>query len=110
MKTLGVVGGIGPESTIDYYRLIIEAYQERRGDGSYPPVIINSIDLKRMVEWITAGELAKIAEYLLTEAGVIVASGSGFMQDGYLRLSFATPDEQIVGGMAAARNALSALR
>ena len=65
MKTLGVIGGVGPESTIEYYRLIIAAYQERTRDGSYPPVVINSIDLKRMVDWITAGELTKIAEYLL---------------------------------------------
>ena len=50
-----------------------------------------------------------VAEYLLTSAGVITASGTGFMQDGYLRLSFATPDEQITGGMRATRTALSAL-
>ena len=29
MKPIGVVGGIGPESTIDYYRAMIGAYRER---------------------------------------------------------------------------------
>ena len=24
MKTLGILGGLGPESTIEYYRLLIE--------------------------------------------------------------------------------------
>jgi aspartate aminotransferase len=51
-----------------------------------------------------------VAAYLLNHAGVITASGSGFMQDGYLRLSFATPDDQIIGGMRAMRAALGELR
>ena len=33
MHTLGIVGGIGPESTIDYYRRIIAAYRAARPDG-----------------------------------------------------------------------------
>jgi aspartate aminotransferase len=51
-----------------------------------------------------------LAEYLLRAAGVVTASGGAFMQDGFLRISFATPDEQIVGGVRAAREALEQLR
>ncbi|MHC4845732.1 MAG: pyridoxal phosphate-dependent aminotransferase [Planctomycetota bacterium] len=51
-----------------------------------------------------------VAAYLIRAAGVVTASGTGFMQDGYLRLSFTTPDEDIVAGMAAAKQALGALR
>ena len=36
MKTLGMIGGVGPESTIDYYKNIIALYRERQRDGSYP--------------------------------------------------------------------------
>ena len=46
MKTVGIIGGIGPESTVDYYRLIVSIYRERTQDGSYPSILINSIDLK----------------------------------------------------------------
>ena len=56
MKTLGIVGGIGPESTIDYYRLLIAAYRKRVPDGSYPQILINSIDLKRMLDLIAAND------------------------------------------------------
>ncbi len=52
----------------------------------------------------------EVANYLLTSAGVVTASGIGFMQNGYLRLSFTAPEEQIVEGMQAVRRALSALR
>lgn len=51
-----------------------------------------------------------VAAYLVRAAGVVTASGCGFMQDGYLRISFATPDETIVQGMRAARAALDQLR
>jgi aspartate aminotransferase len=50
-----------------------------------------------------------VAEYLLRAAGVITASGAAFMQDGYLRVSFATPDEHITKGIPAAGAALGRL-
>lgn len=50
-----------------------------------------------------------VAEYLVRAAGVVTASGQAFMQDGYLRLSFAIADEQIVDGMRAAARAFAAL-
>ena len=64
MKTLGIVGGIGPESTIEYYRLMVAAYRERRRDGSYPPILINSIDLKRLVDLVEAEDYEGMVEYL----------------------------------------------
>ncbi len=50
-----------------------------------------------------------VARYLLTEAGVVTASGTHFMQDGFLRLSFATPDDHIRGGVAALAEAIAKL-
>ena len=67
MKTAGIIGGIGPPSTIEYYRQIIDLYRARKPDGSYPPLIINSIDLNRMRTWIEANLLSNAAEYLLSE-------------------------------------------
>jgi aspartate racemase len=76
MKTLGVIGGIGPESTIEYYRLIIATYQQAKRDGSYPPIIINSIDLKKMVDLVTADALPQVAEYLVAEVQRLAAAGA----------------------------------
>lgn len=76
MKTLGVIGGIGPESTIDYYRLVIAEYQERKGDGSYPSVVINSIDLKRMIDCFTADRLTEAADYLVAEVERLARAGA----------------------------------
>ena len=64
VKRLGIIGGTGPESTIDYYRSIVGLYRERQPDGSYPPVLINSIDLKRVFDLVGGGELDRLADYL----------------------------------------------
>jgi aspartate aminotransferase len=50
-----------------------------------------------------------VAAWLCEAAGVVTASGCGFMQDGYLRLAFDIPDEEIVTGMAQAKAAFEAL-
>jgi aspartate racemase len=52
MTTVGLVGGIGPESTIDYYRRILAAW-EREAPGTSPSIVIDSLDVRlglRLVE------------------------------------------------------------
>ena len=75
MKTIGIIGGIGPESTVEYYRLIIASYRERTQDGSYPPILINSIDLQKVLQLVGANELAKVAEYLVREVERLARAG-----------------------------------
>ncbi|HEX5832359.1 MAG TPA: amino acid racemase [Pyrinomonadaceae bacterium] len=65
-KTLGLIGGTGPESTIEYYRLLVAKYREL-ADGNSPSLIINSINLKQLIEWMNAGALGKVADYLVFE-------------------------------------------
>ena len=78
MKTLGIIGGLGPESTIDYYQSIIALYRERTNDGSYPQFIINSIDLKKGLDFMEAGDLAGMAAYLLEGIGKLAGAGADF--------------------------------
>jgi aspartate racemase len=56
MKTIGIVGGLGPESTIEYYRQIIARYREQISDGSYPPIIIQSMDVPELLRQCGANE------------------------------------------------------
>src|SRR5436190_1973025 len=78
MRTLGIIGGLGPESTIDYYGRIIALYRERTGDGSYPQFIINSINMKKGLDFMDANNLAGMAEYLLEEIGKLPQAGATF--------------------------------
>jgi len=74
MKTAGMIGGLGPESTIDYYRSIVALYRQQVGDG-YPPLIINSLDVDRALRLLGANDFEQLAEYFgeafrqLAEAG-----------------------------------------
>ena len=77
MKILGLIGGTGPESTIDYYRLLTAQYREK-ADGASPPVVINSVDLKRMIAWMGAGELGKVTDYLAGEFERLQRAGVDF--------------------------------
>src|SRR5881227_4119721 len=78
MRTLGIIGGLGPESTIDYYGRIIALYRERTADGSYPQFIINSINMKKGLDFMDANNLAGMAEYLLEEIGRLAQAGATF--------------------------------
>jgi len=78
MKTVGIVGGIGPESTIEYYRFIIEGYRQRQQDGSYPSIVINSVDLHRLIGWINAGDLQPFTDYLVAGVQRLTDAGADF--------------------------------
>jgi aspartate racemase len=78
MKTLGIIGGLGPESTIDYYRKIIALYRDRTGDGSYPQFIVNSVNLKKGLDFMEANNLPGMADYLVEEIGKLARAGATF--------------------------------
>jgi aspartate/glutamate racemase len=83
MKVAGIIGGIAPESTIEYYRLILAAYRERLGDGHYPAVLINSIDMQKMLGLIAAEALSALTEYLLRENDKLARRGCGVRVAGF---------------------------
>jgi len=78
MKTVGIVGGIAPESTIEYYRQIVDGYRKRSSAGNYPSIIIDSIDLKKMIDWITANELTAVTAYLVAALERLARAGADF--------------------------------
>jgi aspartate racemase len=77
MKPIGLIGGIGPESTIDYYRAMIAAYRERQPDGSYPPIVISSVDVSSMLGALMRNQLAEVADLLVAEVERLEAAGAG---------------------------------
>ncbi len=55
MKTIGILGGMGPEGTSDMYMKIIRIFQKRYGakyDKDYPPILIYSLPIPDVVEII----------------------------------------------------------
>lgn len=76
-RIVGLVGGTGPESTIEYYKQIIARWREQH-PGSYPAMVITSIDLDAMIPLVRAGELRSLADLLLVELDRLRAAGASF--------------------------------
>jgi aspartate racemase len=67
MKTVGIIGGIAPESTVVYYKEIIAEFQKKRNDGTYPKIIINSINMTEMLGFIKNNNPDGLINFLLAE-------------------------------------------
>jgi aspartate racemase len=78
MQTAGMIGGLGPESTIDYYRSIIARYRARKPDGGYPHVLINSLDVDKGISLLDAGRLDDLADYLSAGVESLARAGANF--------------------------------
>jgi aspartate racemase len=78
MKILGMIGGTGPESTVEYYRRLIATYHARVSESGAPPIVINSVDNKNLVKWFTAGELARVVDFLAAEIERLARAGADF--------------------------------
>jgi len=74
MKKLGLVGGIGPESTHLYYKGIIEGYRARTGNDNYPHMIIDSLNLTEMYD-LAAGKDWDVFTQRLTDSVKNLAAG-----------------------------------
>ncbi|MEO7369061.1 MAG: amino acid racemase [Gemmatimonadaceae bacterium] len=76
MTTVGIVGGLGPESTIDYYRRILELWQ--RDDPSSPSIVIDSLDVQRALQLVGTDQQA-FTEYLLQSLRRLAGAGVDFI-------------------------------
>ena len=72
---LGIVGGTGPESTVDYYRSLVATWRRRRPDGSYPRVVINSIEAGRLFRNLAAGDFGAVGRDLGPAVAELVGAG-----------------------------------
>jgi aspartate/glutamate racemase len=84
MVTVGLVGGLGPESTIDSYRRILEAWRQIDPSTS-PSIVIDSLDVQVALR-LVGSDRGAFAEYLLAslnrlqEAATTLIAPSGECQ------------------------------
>ena len=76
MTTVGIVGGLGPESTIDYYRRILEAW-DREDPSTAPSIVIDSLDVRRALR-LVEHDRAALTEYLLASLRRLAGAGVDF--------------------------------
>jgi len=78
-KTIGILGGMSPESTVEYYLPLTHAYIERFGDYAYPEIIIFSVSFQAYVDWPRQGRWDLVAQGLSEAARKLEAAGAEFI-------------------------------
>ena len=110
-RVLGIVGGTGPESTVDYYRSLVATWRRRRPDGSYPRVIIDSVEAGRVIRLLGEREFAAVGREIGAVLGELAAAGCGraLLASNAVHLAFdhiaPPPPMPLIHIVEAARNA-----
>lgn len=78
MKKVGIVGGLGPASTIDYYKDIIDIYRNEYGDDHYPEIVIDSINMNQIINGISSQDYDSVVAYLLKSISNLEKAGATF--------------------------------
>ncbi len=75
-KKIGIIGGMSPESTVEYYQYITRTYTERFGDYGYPEIIIYSVSFQPYVDWPNQDRWDLVAQGLSEAAQKLETAGA----------------------------------
>ncbi|BDV41824.1 racemase [Geotalea uraniireducens] len=78
MKTIGIIGGLGPESTVDYYRSIIAACRTSADDLSAPEMVIYSVNLPEVLALVAARDWERLTGLLADRLAALQRAGADF--------------------------------
>lgn len=78
MKKLGLVGGMGPESTIPYYHDIVYGVQKKLGRSCFPELTIESVNVFYVLKLCDEKKYDVLTEYLLNAINNLAKSGADF--------------------------------
>lgn len=76
LRKLGLIGGTGPESTVIYYQRLIAAIQERAGEQSVAPMIIENLSAFEVFRFLGADDEQGLLDYLLDGVLNLQAGGA----------------------------------
>ncbi len=80
LRTIGILGGMGPEATASIYLRIVRIFQQRFGarlDADFPPMLINSLPVPDVVERVV--DESHLVEMLREGARTLESAGADFL-------------------------------
>ncbi len=63
---------------MEYYRRLIALYRQKITDGSYPQIVLNSINLTEMLAMLSANQLPELTQFLLGHLETLARAGADF--------------------------------
>ncbi|MFI5980284.1 aspartate/glutamate racemase family protein [Streptomyces sp. NPDC051555] len=79
MKTIGLIGGMGWESTAEYYRILNERTRERLGGLHSARCVLHSVDFAEIERYQAEGRWAEAGEALADAARSLAAAGADLL-------------------------------
>ena len=76
MRKLGLIGGTGPESTVEYYRQI--AYGVQKRTGRFPNLCIESLSVFEVLRFCEQRDYAGLTDYLVQGFSCLAKAGANF--------------------------------
>lgn len=78
IKKIGLVGGLGPEATLEYYRAIIDVFKGKDTSLNYPEMIIYSVNMSELIGMMKRKEYDRVVDYLLRVIESLKKAGADF--------------------------------
>ena len=79
MKTIGIIGGMSPESTVLYYQIINRETNSRLGGNRSAKILLDSVDFEEIVRLQKSGDWAAAGNVLAQSARKLEAGGADFL-------------------------------
>lgn len=75
MKTIGLIGGMSWESSLEYYRIVNETVREKLGGLHSAPIVMYSFDFADIAQLQNEGKWAEAAELMIEAAQRLEKAG-----------------------------------
>lgn len=78
MKRIGLIGGLGPEATVDYYKEIINAFKGKEKVPFYPEIVVYSVNMWEFLDMMKRKKYEKATDFLLGKIECLYRAGAEF--------------------------------
>ena len=78
MRKIGIVGGMAPESTMEYYRIMTTLCRQRGMGYRYPVIIIYSLNFQEFIGLVESGKLPEVINLLCEAIDSLSHAGADF--------------------------------
>jgi len=78
MKKIGIICGLGPESTVEYYKGIVEKFRYSTDEPVYPEILLYSLNMYQFLEMVESNQWNGVIELLLNSIEALYRAGAEF--------------------------------
>ncbi len=77
-KHIGIVGGLSPSSTSEYYDIICSNFNKKAGGWNYPNISIRSLNLQKIADLFNADKWDEMADMIIEAIKGLEKAGAEF--------------------------------